>query len=232
MGTKTGGTVQTRSASWTPITCPRAIVTGLGAAVLGLLVAAITPAAAQAIPDGKMVEATVRMVWQTKRTVTPKFGFKSTKSSERNETLRLRLFKVKGKLVFSRPDFAGGTVFVGNSAVTKNALLAGRDSPRCTSVILEGGPKGDFCVSYREEGGGLLLTYGYRGAFDPGVTGFYEYTVRLGLSAKGCTATLARAQWDTNEIIDYDPSLKSEREIGNGRAAGGSCTLINGRKAF
>ncbi|WP_371347803.1 hypothetical protein [Ancylobacter sp. IITR112] len=196
----------------------------------GLMAAA--PAAAQGLPAGKTIEATVRMVWQVKTTTTPTFGFKSTKTHDRPETLRLRVFKVKDQLVFSQPDFAGGTVFVGDTSVTKNALLAGRGRPRCTSVILEGGAKGDYCVSYREEPGSLLLTYGYRGTFDPGMTGAYEYTVRLDLTGKGCSASLAGAQSDTTEEIDYDPSRKAERQVASGRPAGGSCTLIAGRKAF
>jgi len=199
-------------------------------AAAGLVASA--PAAAQNLPAGKTIEATVRMVWKVKTTTTPAFGFKSTKTHDRPETLRLRVFKVKDQLVFSQPDFAGGTVFVGDSAVTKNALVAGRGRPRCTSVILEGGAKGDYCVSYREEPGSLLLTYGYRGTFDPGMTGAYEYTVRLDLTGKGCSASLAGAQSDTTEEIDYDPSRKAERQVASGRPAGGSCSLIAGRKAF
>lgn len=197
-----------------------------------VLATPLDAARAQGVPRDRTIEASVTLQWETTRTVTPKFGFKSSKTTRRQETIKLRLFEVKGRLVLSLPDFADGTVFVDGKAVTKHAMLAGHGSPHCSSIVWEGGPKGDFCVSYQSDTDGLLLKYRYQGAFDVGVTGFYEYAVRFGLSSKGCTAALAGAQQDINEKIYHDPSLLSAHEISTARTAGGSCKLINGRKAF
>lgn len=210
---------------------PRLAMIGLAAAALG---ASAPGASAMPLQDGYTVDARIGLLWQDRRTETLLNGRAKTSTSTFDDTVSLRLFRVKGQLIVSMPDLSAGTVFTDGKERIKNAFRVGAGQYACKKLDQEAGAVGQVCFMYQEQANALIVSHRYIGdQYD--ATGEYERVFRIRFAAGDCTAELvsgkSRFRTDEGGMVVL-PDVKSSETVGTAQFNGSSCRLLKGRKAF
>lgn len=190
-------------------------------------------AAAKGMPDGYTVEASINM--KVRQTTVSVFenGRKKTERSTYDSGTKVRIFKLKGLLVVSFPDFQQGTVFTNDKARTKAAFKATSGKFTCKSLQHEGGGRSKSCARFTEFDNGFTLEM-----TDSGFVGFgmgkESYTYSFEVKDGDCLARLvgAKREWDGASGLLPVPGLKSQPVTETLTFNGSSCKLLKGRKSY